>query len=343
MQRPNLFDFATSELSQDAFIAWLLSWADPAWASTDTELHACGQRLLAGFFRAHGKTAPHPIEKVEVRRQVNHIDVLCIVNAQFAVLVEDKTATQEHGAQLPNYIKALTGRGFERERILPIYLKTHEQSDFTGVTKHAYQVFTRRQVLDVLETCQSSNNILLDFRQRMLRLESDFGSHRTLPLSSWDYRSWIGFYQELKRVLTVESTWEYVPNPGGGFWGFWWCWPYDADERCHVYLQLEQAKFCFRVSEVQNPDRAATRNKWHRLIVNNASQHGFRAVKPKQFGYGKSMTVAVLDGEYRKLGSDGLLDFDQTVDFIKQVQAGFTRIVSQSTNVIPSVEVPATG
>jgi len=26
---PNLFRFATSELSQDAFICWLASWADP--------------------------------------------------------------------------------------------------------------------------------------------------------------------------------------------------------------------------------------------------------------------------------------------------------------------------
>ena len=27
MTTPNLFKFATSELSQDAFICWLLSWA----------------------------------------------------------------------------------------------------------------------------------------------------------------------------------------------------------------------------------------------------------------------------------------------------------------------------
>lgn len=28
MTNPNLFKFATSELSQDAFICWLLSWAE---------------------------------------------------------------------------------------------------------------------------------------------------------------------------------------------------------------------------------------------------------------------------------------------------------------------------
>lgn len=28
IQPPNLFEFATSELSQDAFLCWLASWAD---------------------------------------------------------------------------------------------------------------------------------------------------------------------------------------------------------------------------------------------------------------------------------------------------------------------------
>ncbi len=27
--KPNLFSLATKELSQDAFLAWLLQWADP--------------------------------------------------------------------------------------------------------------------------------------------------------------------------------------------------------------------------------------------------------------------------------------------------------------------------
>lgn len=36
---PNLFDIATSELSQDAFITWLLRWASPEFAQADAALH----------------------------------------------------------------------------------------------------------------------------------------------------------------------------------------------------------------------------------------------------------------------------------------------------------------
>lgn len=28
MTKPNIFNFATSELSQDAFICWIISWFD---------------------------------------------------------------------------------------------------------------------------------------------------------------------------------------------------------------------------------------------------------------------------------------------------------------------------
>jgi hypothetical protein len=44
--QPNLFTFGGSELSQDAVIAWLLTWADPPYKEVDAELHATGVALL---------------------------------------------------------------------------------------------------------------------------------------------------------------------------------------------------------------------------------------------------------------------------------------------------------
>jgi len=46
MATPNLFDFATSELSQDAFICWLASWADPALKEQNEPLHATATAFL---------------------------------------------------------------------------------------------------------------------------------------------------------------------------------------------------------------------------------------------------------------------------------------------------------
>jgi hypothetical protein len=76
MPRPNLFAFATSELSQDAAIAWLLSWADPAHARVAPVLHAAGSDLLAAIFAKHGLAAPEASATVVAERQFHRIDVL---------------------------------------------------------------------------------------------------------------------------------------------------------------------------------------------------------------------------------------------------------------------------
>lgn len=39
MRKPNLFTYATSELSQDAVLCWLFSWADPKQSREDEALH----------------------------------------------------------------------------------------------------------------------------------------------------------------------------------------------------------------------------------------------------------------------------------------------------------------
>ncbi|NEX23727.1 hypothetical protein G3480_26250 [Thiorhodococcus mannitoliphagus] len=51
--KPNLFAFATSELSQDAFLAWLLSWADPKYAAFDPPVHQCAARLVQRAGNTH--------------------------------------------------------------------------------------------------------------------------------------------------------------------------------------------------------------------------------------------------------------------------------------------------
>ena len=53
---PNLFYYATKELSQDAFICWLLAWANKECAREDAALNALGLSL------AHHGKGPSPAE-----------------------------------------------------------------------------------------------------------------------------------------------------------------------------------------------------------------------------------------------------------------------------------------
>ena len=110
MSKPNLFSYATSELSQDAFICWLLSWASPEYKDSDVDLYECATGLIKVFFEKHKLNAPPTIEQVEVRKQDNNIDVLCIINLKYPIIIEDKTGTKYHSNQLSRYLEDIKGR-----------------------------------------------------------------------------------------------------------------------------------------------------------------------------------------------------------------------------------------
>ncbi|WP_018618347.1 hypothetical protein [Spirosoma luteum] len=82
--RPNLFQYATSELSQDAFICWLAAWADPKYKDIDANinvgLHEIAQRFVVSMIRKKLNYAEAILKTVEVRRQVGKPDILIDIN-----------------------------------------------------------------------------------------------------------------------------------------------------------------------------------------------------------------------------------------------------------------------
>ncbi len=62
--RPNLFSYATKELSQDAFICWSLEWAKSENAKADSKLHAYGVALIKALFKQADRKTPKEIKTI---------------------------------------------------------------------------------------------------------------------------------------------------------------------------------------------------------------------------------------------------------------------------------------
>ena len=99
----NLFYYATSELSQDAFLCYLASFALTE-AKDDPLLRSCAKSLLTEMVpELSGKD----FTLTNVERQVNHIDVLFTVTCgdkKYKIIVEDKVNAGEHDNQLLRYL-----------------------------------------------------------------------------------------------------------------------------------------------------------------------------------------------------------------------------------------------
>ena len=182
--RPNLFEYADKELSQDAMICWLIAWAGQTKPLTpeEEELRRCGRRFVHALLN-HKRGDKDPVELedevgTKILQQERSIDVLARIDGKHMLLIEDKTVTKDHGKQLQRYYDDVLGGGtkfgeVQERNLYPVYLKTGNQAlaDDRHVEKtRKYKVFNRADFLNVLKGYEGRNSILLDFRQHLQEL-----------------------------------------------------------------------------------------------------------------------------------------------------------------------------
>ena len=218
----NLFKYATSELSQDAFICWLFSHLMEENWNKDTELRNCGQEFLKMILGSKGIVWDESMKITDIKKQENSIDVLLIIN-DWNIIIEDKTFTNSHNDQVVRYKDVLIKKGIKDENIFCVFYKIIEQS---YDEEHVDIEFTREMILSILRKYQDkiSNPIFQDYLETLEVLDEYVNSYGMLPISEWSGYSYTGFFKHLqKSILAGRSTgWGYVANPTGGFMGFWW-------------------------------------------------------------------------------------------------------------------------
>lgn len=315
--KPNLFKFASSELSQDAMLCWLAHWGDPTSATHDLALHHLGQKFLQTVFKKHGRRMPEIVKSIEIKRQYRNIDVLLVINDAIAVCIVDKVGTTEHSEQLQRYLVGLKEDGFSEDQIIPVYVQTGEQGSYRGVRAAGYEVMRRRELIAPFLAYQEqggSDSIARDFHDYLTDIEIQTEAFRTQPLSEWNWRAWQGFYSELQHQLG-DGEWGYVANPSGGFIGYWWNWISGGESE--KYLQIEQAKLCFKISVDDAAKRSEQQAFWLARFLRAASDRSLQVVKPNRIRTGQTMTIVVLDREYRVVDSRGLLDIAATGEVLR--------------------------
>lgn len=202
IEAPNLFEFATSELSQDAFLCWLLTWSQGTHRSMDKLLHDAAVDFVSMIFNAHQYPLPI-IKKIDITRQFQALDVLAVVNDTFAILIEDKTFTKNHSNQLNRYREAVTN-AYPNLIQLPVYYKIADQSHYQSVEEAGYIPFTRDRMLQFLNRGKEKgvdHPIYLDYLSYLTKLDDKINAYKTNLIIDWDSFAWQGFYMELQKYF----------------------------------------------------------------------------------------------------------------------------------------------
>lgn len=331
--RPNVFRYATKELSQDAVICWLIDWAGQP-KTEDASLRRCGREFVQALFDAWGDEYAMTLGDsvcTEVLQQEQKIDVLARVNGQHVLLIEDKTGTAAHGEQLERYWEAVHGGKtpfgkVDDEYLYPIFFKTGNQGLGTEwrIQSKGYAFFGRRDFLKVLERYDGDNQILVDFRAYLRGLEE-----RTNQYASWtadsrrlDPLAWEGLYRRLQECFLAPRgriAWDDVENRlFGGFTGLWWR-PTSVDDAASLWLEGKDgnAVLLFRL-EVSDGRRIGTQQRrWNEALL---AAGGPLVVKPNWMRRGRLMAVAQWAGDVLAYGADGTLDVEATIRILRRAE-----------------------
>ncbi len=347
---PNLFEFATGELSQDAFLCWLLSWADKA-ATTDQALHETGVEFVRSIMKKCGKTDLGQGFTITVNKQYESIDILACIeqgSKKYALVIEDKTGTTMHGNQLERYWETVKNDFPDHEHLL-VYLKTGAISRATEAEDAGYQVYSGEELQAVLDkhAHETRSDIFRDFHSYLKTKNDGYRAFREKKVDEWvnEWQAWEGFYGALQKKMNEEKVeWGYVANPSGGELVAWWDWPKDEKEstgkgrekfkECDVYLEIhkkadknDDAKgrhfLAFKVCGVPEGERREIRDALHNSLMKSSARNDWGDVvgKPDRFGSGNSMVFGETGGGeagdkqdcWLATNSDGRLDMETTI------------------------------
>ena len=337
--RPNLFAYATKELSQDAVICWLIEWsATAANHAGEHVLRNLGQSFVGALLGKHNVALAGDIRSAEIYQQDNGIDVLARIRdekSEHVLLIEDKTGSEVHGDQLHRYLRAAMEGSTNLRKvpgsICPIYLKTGNQS-LAGdrkVENSYFKVFHRADFLTVLNGYRHSHPIVTDFREHLQKVEDDSRSfdawRQEDDRGNWSRAAWEGFYRRLELELEGEEGeigWRYAPNPAGGFLGFHWSVASRGDAQFYLLLEVspgspDRQKLCLKVYRGEDQARMRAQDFYDRWF---SPSGGELIERPQRFGSGANVTVGWWKGEWLAFDADGKLDIGAIAENLRKAR-----------------------
>lgn len=212
----NIFDFATRELSQDAFICWCLNWHN---CGETASLYPLAQELLALMGEPNFPAA----QELVIKQQFKKIDVLIsFQGANKILIIEDKTCTSEHNEQISRYkniIQALSSDEKDKlgidsaVKIETVYFKTGYMYDYDCETVSDYKI-SGEVFFDVLKKYEGKSEILDDYVNHLsglLEWYKFYGNYSaTSAESPWDWN--IAKYSVAQHNLMKDMLRERFPQ-----------------------------------------------------------------------------------------------------------------------------------
>lgn len=353
---PNIFTYATKELSQDAFLCWLFCFADKQYKDSDFgELHRLAIELLKKFVDDHNLE----IKEIVVKKQENKIDIWVEINSNLLIIIEDKTNSQAGIGQLDKYFDTANKYCKTKKFLNPIciYFKTGNEAAIVferADLNRNWKYFSLNHLIQILATYANKINhpYFQDFfkiNNEKFKLNQNFEEH-----ISKDKIKYLGnnvieaFYSRLE-LDQVFKNWNYNDSKGNRRY-------YSNDYsnkhgKANVYLQLDRMDLRLKVDlcklrdeqgkSYKNFQTALKQNDVKsiysgvRSVFENHSKFKSIIVKPAKYALHNFLTFASIPHEFwMSFNSNGTINYSKTKDNIQSINNDLQEAITQHQSEI---------
>ena len=324
MQKPNLFKYATKELSQDAIICYILEWASEELKEVDSKVHRVGKRLIDGFFNKYRDIEKPEKYSVVIKKQYKNIDVLCIVNDKYYIIIEDKTNTSKHSNQLIEYFKKIS-KNVPEENILRIYYKTGEEFDVDSLD--GYKLFSKIDILEALQG-HTDNQIINEYKEHIEQLVKT-SNYKNLPINKWDANTWISFTRDLKKNgLNLDGR---ITHGKGNNKGIYFNYNIIDRDKVGFYLRIsfEEMRLEFKLENEGNELTKDVSNRYYQSIINEIDHQNTKAIEIKKAINSPAKQTKIVATIENILSCNGnMVNFEKTKNYIEAIIQLHSKLVT---------------
>jgi hypothetical protein len=320
---PCLFEYATKELSQDAFFCWLLAWSDDTYK--DNDLNKVASNLINYI-----TSKRISVKKVEIYRQYKGIDFYIRINEKTGILFEDKIKTSFHDNQLDRYKKAMSEQ-FPNDELYFVYIKNglifpNEKLEVEGIGFRVIDIYGITYLLKYNIDNDIFRNYVYHIKTKINRYEN----FDKIKYDLWRQDEWYGFIYRLINFDFIEYD-DYGLWQGRELWLMLNASDYIDNKDYWVSLEIKHSlanntgrlTVLLHIEDDELNKSLIKRNVINKIIkifVDESIETNNRT---------GNLTSVITFTDFPIINSNGYIDYLKNKNFIIKIKNDFAKIMKQ--------------
>lgn len=334
----NLFDYATKELSQDAFLRWLFE----NYNCENESIRSACRKLFDSF--TDNKFDGKAITDLTTVAQWKNIDISIwfkIDGIQQLIVIEDKTGSSIHDDQLVRYEKEIIGhnnfwRNEENRKkyggelyieksgnVFKVFYKTDIIEEWaTEYAKNSgWKTYDIYSIYDVFNGIDTDNEVLGYYIDHIKKIHS--AARREQPPSKWNLISWHSFFNDYQPLDCVSDKKEINPYQKAYYYIKFFVKGHEKDLPCFA-IQSRDFKFD------KNSDKNSV--KVRVVLYNLTEQANARSIEMWQQSlkkHGFSLNYRTDITKHKQIGAIEITDFEANEQALTNVLNNICILLSE--------------